>query len=294
MLEGTVGEITHITLGGADNFENKGWIMPQGADPDFDPANGGENENNWWPSYGGLVEGCVIHDEQFDPPTQKSPLNGITLGDSIGVTIRGNRVENFEGSAFFTMSWWHRNTTIVDNEFLNVTGGLALCLQSDGKLPIQCPRHENLLFAHNTIVTGTDPDAPWGVCAINLYGGEMPATVRMKGIHIRENTIRGRAYTLPSGARACPLGIKIQILRAVYHDIRIEDNVLDFPDYPDTVWVPREPGGSSLMFYPLALWESGNKAGDVLYRGNRTPEGKLVYPFLVDWYMDKPSPWGKP
>jgi hypothetical protein len=108
-----VGEITHLALGGADNFENKSWIMPQGSDPDFDPANGGENEKNWWPSYGGLVENCVIHDEVYDPPTQQSPLNGITYGDCIGLTIRGNRVENWEGTAVFTMSWWNQDTTIV-------------------------------------------------------------------------------------------------------------------------------------------------------------------------------------
>lgn len=294
MLEGTVGEITHIALGGADNFENKGWILPQGADPAFDPSNEGENEANWWPSYGGLVESCVIHDEGFDPPTQKSPLNGITVGDSIGVVVQGNRVVNFEGTAFFTMSWWHRNTTVVDNEFTNVTSGLALCLQSDGKLPIQCPRHEDFLFAHNTVVTGDDPDAPWGTCAINLYGGEMPQVTRMKGIHIRGNRLAGRAYNGAKGERACPLAIKIQILRAVYDDIRIEDNVVDFPDFPDAVWVPKEPWEAALMFYPRALWDSASASGAVRFRNNRTPQGKLLYPFLVDWYFDSAPTWGRP
>jgi len=114
-LDGNVAEITHIALGGANNFENVGWIMPQGRDPDFDPADGGENEKNWWPAYGGLVENCLIRDEVYDPATQKSPLNGITYGDCIGVTVRGNRVEDWEGSAVFTMSWWNRNTVIIDN-----------------------------------------------------------------------------------------------------------------------------------------------------------------------------------
>ncbi|NCO40795.1 MAG: hypothetical protein AUJ96_10840 [Armatimonadetes bacterium CG2_30_66_41] len=185
MLDGKVGEITHICLGGADNFENKGWILPKGADPDFDPANDGENENNWWPSYGGLVENCVIHDEVYDLATQKSPLNGITYGDCVGLTVRGNRVENFEGSAVFTMSWWNRDTTIVDNQFLGVTNGVALNMASADAKPLQCPRHEAVLIAHNNIVLGSHTHAPWGTCGVSLFGGDMPAVPRMVGIHVR-------------------------------------------------------------------------------------------------------------
>jgi len=293
-LDGNVAEITHIAVGGADNFQNFGWILPRGSDPDFDTANDGENESNWWPSYGGLVENCVIHDEVYDPETQKSPLNGITYGDCIGLTVRGNRVANFEGSAVFTMSWWNRDTTIVDNKFLGVTSGLTLLLQSADGQPVQCPRHEGVVFAHNEIVLGSDEHAPWGTCGVNLFGGEMPALIRMNGLHIRENTISGRAYTNAQGTRVCPLGIKVQILRATYHDLRFEDNVLDLPDYGDGAYIPQEPFAQSLLFFPLALWEEAVQAGHVVYRGNRNREGKPLYPILADWYFKNAPTWGKP
>jgi hypothetical protein len=290
-----VGEITHIALGGANNFENLSWIMPKGKDPDFDPANGGENESNWWPSYGGLVENCVIHDEVYDPGvTQSSPLNGITYGDCLGLTVRGNRVLNWEGAAVFTMSWWNRDTVIVDNQFLGVTNGLALSLASDGAKPIQCPSQENVLFAHNQIELGPHQHAPWGTCGVSLYGGDMPAVIRMKSIHVRENTISGRAYTDAKGNRACPLGIKVQILRSVYDDLRIEDNILDLPDYaPGPVWA-QEPFSLSMLFFPLALWEDATKNGRVVFRGNRNKEGKLLYPALADWYFKNAPTWGRP
>lgn len=291
---GNVAEITHIALGGANNFENMGWITPKGKDPDFDPASDGENENNWWPAYGGLVENCVIHDEVYDPATQKSPLNGITYGDCIGLTVRGNLVRNWEGTAVFTMSWWNRNTTIVDNRFLGVTGGVALAMASENAKPVQCPRHEGVLVAHNQIELGPHKHAPWGTCGVNLFGGDIPSVVRMKSIHVRENTISGRAYTSAAGGRACPLGIKIQILRASYHDLRIEDNVLDLPDFSDAVWIPKEPYAQSLLYYPLALWEDAVKAGHVLFRGNRNRDGKVLYPLLADWYFKNTPIWGKP
>ena len=288
-----IGEITHLAVGGADNFDNKSWIMPGGADPDWDPANGGENANNWWPSYGGLIENCFIHDEVYDPPTQQSPLNGFTYGDSIGLTIRGNRVENWEGCAVFTMSWWNQDTTIVDNVFRNVTLGVALNMAGQDGKPIQCPHHDGVLIAHNTIETGSDPDAPWGACGISLYGADMPATLRMKDIHIRENTISGRAFLNRKGDKSCPIGIKIQILRAVYTGIRIEDNVFDLPDCNATAWVPQEPNGLALMYYPLALWDEAVKQGHVYYRNNRSKDGKLLYPALVDWYMKNAPVAGK-
>jgi hypothetical protein len=293
MLTGSVGEITHMALGGANNFENASWITAKGADPAFDPAHGGENENNWWPASGGLVENCLIENEVYDPGVQKSPLNGITYADCIGLTIRGNRVLNFEGAAVFTMSWWNRNVVIIDNQFRKVTTGIALCLQSADAKPVQCPRHENVLIAHNEIETGNDAHAPWGTCAISLFGGDMPAEVRMRSVHIRENTLRGRAYAGAKGVRACPLGIKVQILRALYHDLRIEDNRFDFPEVPETVWIPAEPDACSLMYFPLALWADATQAGGIVYRGNRNLAGKVLYPFLVDWYFDKPSSWGR-
>jgi len=288
-----VGEITHLALGGADNFENSTWIMPQGKDPAWDPANGGENANNWWPSTGGLVENVVIHDEVYDPPTQQSPLNGITYADCIGLTIRGNRVENWEGCAVFTMSWWNQDTTIVDNTFRNVTTGIALNMAGQDAKPIQCPKHDGVLIAHNTIETGSDPDAPWGMCGISLYGADMPATVRMRNIHIRENTVSGRAHPNRAGNKSCPIGIKIQILRAVYTGIRIEDNMLDLPDYVEGTWAPPEPNGLALMYFPQALWDDAVKQGHVVYRGNRSKDGKPLYPALVGWDFKQPATWGK-
>ncbi len=289
-----VGEITHICLGGADNFDNKGWILPRGKDPDWDPANSGENENNWWPSYGGLVENCVIRDEGYDPATQKSPLNGITYSDCIGLTVRGNRVRNFEGVGVFVMSWWSRDTVIVENGFLGVTTGLALSMVSEGPQLVQCPRHEHVLFAHNRIETGAHKHAQWGTVGVSLYGGEMPSKVRMEGVHVRDNVIAGRAFTNAAGQRSCPLGIKIQILRAAYHDVRIEDNVIDVPDFSAACYVPQEAYSQSLFFYPLALWEDAVRAGHVVYRGNRNRSGKLLFPILADWYMKNAPVWGKP
>jgi len=294
MLDGKVAEITHIALGGADNFKNRSWIMPKGPDPDFDPANNGESENNWWPSYGGLVENCVIRDETYDPATQKSPLNGITYGNCIGLTVRGNRVENWEGAAVFVMSWWNRSTVIVGNKFIGVTCGVALNMASEDGKPIQCPRHENVLIAHNEIVLGDHKNAPWGTCGISLYGGDMPSVIRMQGIHIRENKISGRAYTDAKGSRVCPVGMRIQILRSNYHDIRFEDNTLDLPDFSEATYVPQEPFSQSMLYFPMALWDEATKAGHVFYRGNRNEEGKVLYPILADWYFKNRPVWGKP
>ena len=293
-LEGKVAEITHIALGGANNFENREWIMPQGADPDFDPANDGENENNWWPAYGGLVENCVIRNEVYDPATQKSPLNGITYGDCIGLTVRGNRVENWEGAAVFTMSWWNRNTVIVDNEFINVTNGVTLNMAAENSQPIQCPRHENVLIANNRIVLGPHKNAPWGTCGISLYGGDMPQVTRMNGIHVRGNTISGRAYTDAGGKRVCPTGMRVQILRPTYHDIRIEDNTLNLPDYGDAVYVPQQPFSQAMVYFPMAMWDEATKAGHVFYRGNHDKAGNVLYPILADWYFKNAPAWGKP
>lgn len=294
MLAGRVGEITHLALGGANNFDNLSWILVKGGDPDWDPANGGENENNWWPGYGGLIENCVFHDEVYEPATQKSPLHGITYGDTVGVVIRGNVARDFEGLGVFTMSWWNRNAIIVSNKFERVTGGIALNMESDGKNPVQHPLHENVLIADNEIELGAHKYAPWGTCGITLYGGDMPVTTRMKSIHIRDNVITGRAFTNAKGDKSVPMGIKLQILRPVYHDIRIEDNIIDVPDYNATAWVPQEPYSLSMFFYPLAHWEEAAKQGHVVYRGNRNKAGKLLYPIIADWYFKNAPVYGKP
>ena len=129
---------------------------------------------------------------------------------------------------------------------------------------------------------------------MSLCGADTTADVRMKGIHICENNSLGPACTDAKGNRACPAGLRAQILRPNYHDLRFEDNVLDLPEYPQAVWVLQEPYGRSLVFYPRALWEDAVQSGHVVYQGNRTEDGRPLWPFLVDRYFDKPPVWGAP
>lgn len=130
--------------------------------------------------------------------------------------------------------------------------------------------------------------------ATSLYGGDMPAVLRMKSIHVRGNAISGRSFTHANENRVCPIGIKVQILRPTYEDLRFEDNTLDLPDFGDAVYLPQEAFAQSMMYFPLALWAEATKSGHVLYRGNRNPAGKPLYPFLVDWYFANSPAWGKP
>jgi len=293
-LEAPLGEITHITLGGANNFNDLSWIMPKGKDPDFDPANGGENERNWWPSYGGLVENCVIRDEPYTPSEQSCFLHGITYGDCIGLTIRNNRIENFEGVAVYVMSWWNRDITIVDNEFLNVTMGISLEAKGDDNVPLQMPSHTNVLFARNKITLGHPIHDPWSPRGVNFYGTTPGGDVRMDNIVVRDNTIEGTAYVNAKGAHICPIGINIQILHARYHNLVFENNRLNLPDFIESVWVPQEPYALSMVYFPLARWEEDMRTGNVTYRNNTNPEGKELHPILADWYYKNPPTWGRP
>jgi len=289
-----IGEITHITLGGAHNFEDLSWILPQGKDPAFDPTDNGENESNWWPSYGGLVEDCVVHDELYDPATQKSPLHGITYGDCIGLTVRRNRITNFEGAAVYVMSWWNRDTTIVDNEFANVSAGVLLDLHALDGAPLQAPRHENVLIARNRIVMGHPAHEPWSPRGVNLFGQELGEGARFDHIVVRDNTIEGTAYTNAKGDRTYPIGINIQILHPNYRGLVFEGNRVNVPDVGGGSWVPREPYGVALVFYPLARWAEDARSGNVVFRGNTDPEGRELYPILADWYYDNAPTWGTP
>jgi hypothetical protein len=293
-LEAPLGEITHITLGGANNFSDLSWILPQGKDPDFDPAHGGENENNWWPSYGGLVENCVIRDEPYTPGVQSCFLHGITYGDCIGLTIRSNRIENFEGVAVYVMSWWNRDTTIVDNEFLNVTMGLSLEAKGDNDVPLQMPSHTNVLFARNKITLAHPIHDPWSPRGVNFYGQTPGGDVRLDNVIVRDNTIEGTAYTNAKGQRTYPIGINIQILHARYRHLVFENNRINIPDAAADTWVPNEPYALSLTYYPLARWEEDMRTGNVIYRNNTNPEGQELYPILADWYYKNPPTWGKP
>lgn len=282
-LEGDVAEITHVALGGANNFEDADWILPQGRDPLFDPALGGENDRNWWPAFGGLVEECVIHDEILDPVSQKSPLNGITVSDSIGAVLRGNRVTAFEGTAVLVMSWWHRNTVIVGNRFDGVTTGIALNMEGAAGTPIQAPRHEHLLVADNEIVLGRHPRAPWGVCGISLYGGDIPAEVRMSNIHVLRNRITGRGFTDARGRAAVPVGIKVQVLRPTYHDLRFEENLIDVQPDAASPGDRARPADAAMTFFPAALWDEATRAGHLVWRANRDREGRIVEWQRIDW-----------
>jgi len=293
-IEGAVAEITHIAVGGSQNFEDLSWIMPQGKDPDWDPANDGENENNWWPSIGGMVENVTIHDEQYDPSTQKSWLNGITYGNSVGMVVRANHVERFDGQGVFVMSWWNRGTLICDNEFLDVAYGVSLHIQGlDGK-PIQCPLHEDVVCERNTIRLGSPMHVPWGTAGIHLYGESLGGGIRLGNMVFRDNTISGRAYTNAKGARVCPIAVTVQILHANYEHIIFEDNVIDTPDFPPAGPAPKEPGGQSMLFYPMARWDEDARSRNVVYRNNRTPAGRLVYPYLADWSFGNEPQYGKP
>jgi hypothetical protein len=292
---GSVAEITHLALGGANNFDNLSWITPQGADPDWDPANNGENERNWWPSSGGLVENCVIHDEAYDPAVQQSPLNGITYADCIGMQVRHNRARNWDGCGVYVMSWWSRDTVIADNDFDGVYVGVALQASSlPGNKPNQCPSHTGTVVERNRITLGTPRHCRWSPIGVQLFGGEPGPGIRMKDLTVRDNSISGRAFKHADGGTRCPTGIVVQIVGALYQNLRFEDNVIDCPDYAPGVWVPQEPYSLSMMFYPLARFAEDVKSGNVVYRGNRNPAGKELHPVLASWNFDNVPEYGKP
>ena len=292
-VAGHVAEITHITLGGAHNFENYSWIVPKGHDPDFDPANGGENENNWWPAYGGLVERCTIRDERYDPATQKSPLHGITYSDCIGVTIRNNTIRDFEGAAVFVMSWWNRGTTIVDNHFTRVSSGVALHVKGSKGKPLQCPRHDGVRIERNTIALGAPRHHRWSPIGIQLYGQDLDKAVRLKDILVRENRIEGRSYVDAAGKPRHPTGITIQLLRANHQNLVFEDNVIDVPHFGPGAWVPQEPHSQSIVYFPLARWADDAASGNVRFVNNRTPAGRRVHPILADWWFKNKPTYGR-
>jgi len=294
-VKGNVAEITHILLGGADNFGNRGWIMPGGKDPDFDPANGGENDHNWWPSTGGLVENCRFHDTVYDPKAQKSPLHAITVADSDGVVIRNNVAENFEGVGVFIMSWHHQNTWIHHNRFLNVAYGVSLHVKGGKKKPTQCPKHEKVTIEHNEIVLGKPVNLPYAPAGIHFYGQDIDTVPRLVGITVRKNRIEGHAFLAADGKRREPTGIVIQVLRANLQDVLFEDNVLEFPDIPrGSAYAPKVSYARAISYFPLARWKSDTLERKVRFLNNRNAAGAELRPMLQDWYFKNPPTWGNP
>lgn len=293
-VEGHVAEITHIALGGANNFGDLIWITRRGKDPDFNPANQGENEANWWPAFGGLVENCVVREIAYDPKSQKSPLNGITCSDCIGTTIQRNRFVNFEGAGVFMMSWWNRDTRIADNDFDGVNSALALHVKGEGGTPIQSPRHENVVFERNRVRLCAPRHCPWAPVGIHLYGQDVRDGVRMQSILVRDNSIEGRAYEHADGGRRHPIGIGIQFLRPNYRGLVFERNRIDIPDYADAPYLPQEPFCLSIRYFPLARWEEDRRTQNVVFRENRNTQGQLLRPILADWYFKNKPVWGEP
>ena len=294
-IEGKVAEITHIALGGAGNFSDFSWIVPKGKDPDFDPENNGENDRNWWPSEGGLVEHCRIHDMVFEPSSQKSPLHGITISNADGMVVRNNVVENVDGAAVFTMSWHHRNTHIHDNVFTNVYSGLALHVKgSDGK-PLQFPKHENVRFERNRIVLGTPKHIRWSPIGVQLYGQDLGNAPRLVNILVKDNHIEGRSFLDAAGKRRYPVGVSVQVLRDNLRGVRFENNVIEVPDVPEeSVCTPNVPYGLAMRYFPLARWEADCRSGNIAFAGNRTPGGQALRPSLADWYFKNDPLWGNP
>lgn len=293
--KGTVAEITHMVIGGAQNFGNFDWIMAQGKDPDFDPSNGGENERNWWPSEGGLIENCRIHDIEYDPRRQKSYLHGITMSNTDGAIVRSNRVENFDGTGFFTMSWHNRNTTIVGNTFSNVASGISIQAKGIGKSPVQFPKHQGYRIENNHIILGAPKHLPYSPSGIQLFGGDIPAGPRLVDIIARNNTIEGRSYTDAKGAQQYPIGINVQVMRDNLEAVRFENNTIEIPHHlAKGGALPREPYGLAVRYFPLARWQDDARAGKIVFQNNKSPSGRELRPALANWNFNNAPTWGRP
>jgi len=235
----------------------------------------------------------VIHDETYDPRTQKSPLHGITYGNCIGLVIRNNRIMNFDGAAVYVMSWWNRDTLIAENEFTNVISGLALHVKGRGGTPLQAPRHENVFFVHNKVQLGSPKHYPWTPNGVHLYGQDAGPSIRYRNIVVRQNTIEGRSFVTADGKRRYPVGITVQILQACYERLVFEDNVVEIPGYSQAPFVPQEPYSMSMLFFPLARWGDDVESGRVVFRRNHNRQGRVLRPILADWHFENKPTWGE-
>ena len=279
-IEGHVAEITLIAIGGAHNFSNSN------KDPDFDPTNGGENENNWWPAWGGLVENIYVHDMRFDPAKQKSPYHAITYGNCKGMMIRNNRIERYDGSSVFVMSWWNKNTTITKNEFIDVYSGLVLHVKGSEGKPIQNPVHDGVEFFDNTIKIGRPMGKIYTPTGIQLNGQNIDDRIGFRNIVIRNNKIEGHHYVNAKGKDIYPPGISFDILKANYKNLVVKDNVLEFPDYSPEKQVPQEPYSMAMVFYSLERWQQDKKSGNIVFRNNKNKAGMLLKPMVSNFTFD--------
>ena len=282
-----------MVLGGAQNFDNYEWILREGKDPDFDPSNGGENDRNWWPSEGGLIESCRVHDTVYDPRRQKSYLHAISVSNTDGAVIRSNRVETS------TIRLLHHelaqpDTTIRGNTFSNVASGVSLHVKGDSGSLIQFPKHQGYRIENNRIVLGSPKHLPYSPSGIHLYGGDIPSVPRLIDILARENSIVGRRYTDAEGVAHYPIGINIQVMRDNLEAVRFENNLIDVPHHPTKAGaMPREPYGLAIRFFPLARWQADARSGKISFGGNQTPVGGELRPALANWNFNNAPSYGR-
>jgi hypothetical protein len=242
-----------------------------------------------------LIELCRIHDVQYDPRRQKSYLHGISISNTDGAVIRSNRVENFDGTGFFTMSWHNRNTIIRDNRFNRVAIGVSLQVKGDSGSLIQFPKHEGYLIENNTITLGSPQHMPWPPSGLHLYGGDIPAGPRLKDIVARNNVIEGRQYSDAQGTLRLPIGINVQVMRDNLEAVRIENNTLEIPDFPRRGGsMPRRPYGLAIRYFPLSRWQEDVRAGKITFANNRNRAGQELLPALANWSLNNVPTWGLP
>lgn len=285
-VDHSVSEITLIAIGGQHNFSNSQYALPSGPDPDYDPSNNGENANNWWPCFGGIVENIYAHDMLNDPKANKSPFHGITYGDCIGMTVRNNRFRNYDGCCVYVMSWPNRDMVITGNEFIDVYAGLVLQLKGRTGAPIQLPKHENVLFENNTVKIGKPMHMKYTPVGIQLYGQNIDDAIRMKNIIIRNNYLEGHHYVNAKGKDIYPKGFTMEVLKPNYENIIVENNVIEFPDYSADKNISQQPYSMSLEFFSLERWKQDKRSGNVIFRNNKNKAGMLLKPMISNFTFD--------
>ena len=289
-----VGEITHIIVSGAQNFKNYSWILVTGKDPEHDPSNGGENENNLWMAYGGVIDRVWMHDVPYDAVRQKSTLHGFSFTNVDGLTLRENRVENFDGPVVFVMNSWNRKVHIHHNLFHNVYAGLYLSMPARKGSSLTAPHYRDLLFEHNRIQLGEPRHLDSQPRGVSITAGRFKG-IRMENVSIQHNTIAGRSFLDASGRRVYPTGVKIEIPNNNYRNLVVESNTIDVPDFSrDSKIAPQRSGSLSISFYPKAHWKRNNDSGNVRLGKNLNSVQRPLRPALFEWTWKKRATFGDP